>query len=113
MAKIRVIKSMITGEPSDSQPPEAFGGTSSASVAQQEGAMLALANEQQTGRSKKRPRKDQTELNLVDEDSAEHASTELGDQTEQPLSGPSKSTTSLPVWAPEIKYGGRAVSTAD
>ncbi|GMQ02459.1 hypothetical protein CsSME_00048675 [Camellia sinensis var. sinensis] len=113
MAKIRAIKSMITGEPSGSQPLEASGGTSSTPVRQKKGAVLALASEQPTGRSKKRPRKDQTELHLVDEDSTEHASTELGDQTEQPLIGPSKSPTSPPVWVSEIKYNGRPVSAAN
>ncbi|GMP22291.1 hypothetical protein CsSME_00000373 [Camellia sinensis var. sinensis] len=68
MAKIRVIKSMITGEVSDSQPSEATGGTSSMLVVQEEGAVLALASEQATGRSKKRLRKNLTEQHLADED---------------------------------------------
>ncbi|GMP25228.1 hypothetical protein CsSME_00002193 [Camellia sinensis var. sinensis] len=60
MAKIWAIKSMITGEPGDSQPPEVSGGTSSTPAEQREGAVLALASEHPIGRSKKRPRKDQT-----------------------------------------------------
>ncbi|GMQ07593.1 hypothetical protein CsSME_00051727 [Camellia sinensis var. sinensis] len=113
MAKIRAIKSMITGELGDSQPPEVSGGTSSTPAEQKEGAVLALGSEHPTGRSKKRPRKDQTGQQLVDENSTEHASAELGDQTEQLLNGPSKTPTPPPVWAPEIKYKGRAVFEAD
>ncbi|GMP39076.1 hypothetical protein CsSME_00010054 [Camellia sinensis var. sinensis] len=113
MAKIRAIKSLITGEESESQPLEATGGTSSTPAEQKEGSALALASEQPAGRSKKRPRKDQIGQHLIDEDSTEHVSTELGDQTEQQPIGPSKSPTSPPVWAPEIKYKGRAVSSAD
>ena len=49
MAKIRAIKSMITGEASDSQPPKAAGGTSSTPAVQEEGVVLALASEQAAG----------------------------------------------------------------
>ncbi|GMP57813.1 hypothetical protein CsSME_00021732 [Camellia sinensis var. sinensis] len=113
MAKIRAIKSMITGEASDSQPPEAAGETSSTPAAQGEGAVLALASEQAVGRSKKRLRKDKAEQHLTDEDSTEHASTDLGDQTEQPITGPSKRSSAPPVWLPELSYKGRAVCTTD
>ncbi|GMP76914.1 hypothetical protein CsSME_00033385 [Camellia sinensis var. sinensis] len=113
MAKIRAIKSMITGKASDSQPPEAAGGTSSTPAAQGEGAVLALASEQAVGRSKKRSRKDKAEQNLADKDSTVHASTDLGDQTEQPITGPSKRSSAPPVWLPKLSYKGRAVSIAD
>ncbi|XP_028057312.1 uncharacterized protein LOC114261275 [Camellia sinensis] len=113
MAKIRAIKSMITGKASDSQPPEAAGGTSSTPAAQGEGAVLALASEQAVGRSKKRSRKDKAEQNLADKDSTVHASTDLGDQTEQPITGPSKRSSAPPVWSPKLSYKGRAVSIAD
>ncbi|GMP84860.1 hypothetical protein CsSME_00038223 [Camellia sinensis var. sinensis] len=79
MAKIRAIKSMITGEVGESQKPEETGGTSSTPAGQQEGAVLALASEQPAGRSKKRPRKEQTGPRLADEDSTDRVSTELGD----------------------------------
>ncbi|GMP84810.1 hypothetical protein CsSME_00038186 [Camellia sinensis var. sinensis] len=82
MAKIRVIKSMITGEEGLSQPPEATGGTSSTPAGQTEGAVFALASEQPAGRSKKRTRKEMTGQNLIDEDSTEVASIEPGDRTE-------------------------------
>ncbi|GMP72781.1 hypothetical protein CsSME_00030697 [Camellia sinensis var. sinensis] len=97
MAKIRAIKSMITGEASESQPPEASGGTSSMPVAPEKGAVLALASEQATGQSKKRQRKDMTGQHLADEDSTEQASTDLGDQTAQLISGPSKQPNAPPV----------------
>ncbi|GMP35149.1 hypothetical protein CsSME_00007720 [Camellia sinensis var. sinensis] len=115
MAKIRAIKLMITGEKGESQPPEATGGTSSTPAGQTEGAVLALASEQPAGRSKKRTRKEMTGQNLVDEDSTEVASTEQGDRTEQPLAGKSKGKdpATPPVWAPEFKYQGRAVSSED
>ncbi|XP_028065784.1 uncharacterized protein LOC114268763 [Camellia sinensis] len=113
MAKIRVIKSMITGEEGGSQPLQATGGTSSTPAGQIEGAVLALASEQAAGRSKKRQRKDRSGQQLVDEDSAEHASTELGDQTDQRLPGPSQSPATPSVWAPEYKYQGRAITAAD
>ncbi|GMP51934.1 hypothetical protein CsSME_00017965 [Camellia sinensis var. sinensis] len=115
MAKIRAIKSMITGEEGESQPPEVTGGTSSTPAGQTKGAVLALASEQPAGRSKKMKRKEMTGQNLVDEDSTEVASTETGDRTEQPLAGKSKGkgpATPL-VWAPEFKYQGRAVSFED
>ncbi|GMP60067.1 hypothetical protein CsSME_00023087 [Camellia sinensis var. sinensis] len=111
--KFQAIKSMITGEPSDSQPPGASGGTSSTLTGQKEGVVLALASEQPVGRSKKRPRKDLAGQHLVDEDSTEQALTDLGDQTEQQISGPSKSPSAPPVWSPEFNYKGRAVSAAD
>ncbi|GMP83763.1 hypothetical protein CsSME_00037559 [Camellia sinensis var. sinensis] len=95
MEKIRAIKSMITGEPSDSQPPGASRGTSSTPAGQKEGAMLVLANEQPAGQSKKRPRKDLAGQHLVDEDSTKPASTDLGDQTEQQINGPSKSPSAV------------------
>ncbi|XP_028096449.1 uncharacterized protein LOC114296358 [Camellia sinensis] len=96
MAKIRAIKSIITGEEGESQPPEATEGTSSAPAGQKKSAVLALASEQPAGRSKKRPRKDPAGQSLADEDSTELAATKLGDQTEQPLGGPSKSPSSPP-----------------
>ncbi|GMP82964.1 hypothetical protein CsSME_00037056 [Camellia sinensis var. sinensis] len=113
MAKIRAIKSMIIGEEGESQILEATGGTSSTPAGQQEGAVLALASEQPAGQSKKRQRKEQTGPRLADEDSTERVSTELGDQTEQPQTGRSKGPTTLPVWAPEFKYQGRAISAED
>ncbi|GMQ10457.1 hypothetical protein CsSME_00053451 [Camellia sinensis var. sinensis] len=113
MAKIRAIKSMITSEASDSQPLEASVGTSFIPVVQEEGAVMALASEQATGRSKKRPRKNQTEQHLADEDSTEHASIDLGDQTEQPIIEPSTGSSALPVWSPELSYKGWVVSTVD
>lgn len=113
MAKIRAIKSMIIREETETQQPKATGRTSSALAGQTEGAVLALASEQPIGRSKKRPRKEQTGQHLVDEDSTEHASTELGDQTEQQISGPSQRPSASPVWSLEFKYNGRAVSEAD
>ncbi|GMP93199.1 hypothetical protein CsSME_00043141 [Camellia sinensis var. sinensis] len=113
MAKIRAIKSMITGEEGESQIPEATGGTSSTPAGQPEGAVLALASEQPAGLSKKWQRKEQIGPHLADEDSTDHVSTELGDQTEQPQTGRSKGPTTPPVWAPEFKYQGRAVSAED
>lgn len=50
---------------------------------------------------------------LADEDSTEQAPADLGYQTEQPISGPSKRLSAPPVWSPEFKYKGRAVSAAD
>ncbi|GMP69617.1 hypothetical protein CsSME_00028812 [Camellia sinensis var. sinensis] len=85
MAKIRAIKSMITGEPSDSQPPEAAEGTSFMPAVQDKGVVLALASEQVAGRSKKRPRRNPAEQHLANEESTEHASADLGNQTEQPI----------------------------
>ncbi|GMP47677.1 hypothetical protein CsSME_00015316 [Camellia sinensis var. sinensis] len=79
MAKIQAIKSMITGESSDSQPPEATRGTFSMPAVQEKGAVLALASEQVAGRSKKRSRRNPAEQHLADEDSTEHASADLGD----------------------------------
>ncbi|GMP88686.1 hypothetical protein CsSME_00040581 [Camellia sinensis var. sinensis] len=96
MSKIRAIKSMIIGEASESQPSEASRGTSSMLVAPEKGAVLALASEQATGRSKKRQRKDMARQHLADEDSTKQASTDLGDQTEQPISEPSKRPSALP-----------------
>ncbi|GMP49329.1 hypothetical protein CsSME_00016351 [Camellia sinensis var. sinensis] len=113
MAKIQAIKSMITGEASDSQPSEASGGTSSTPAVQEEGAVLALVSKQAAGWLKKRPRKNQAEQHLADEDSTEHASTDLGDQTEQPITGPSTRSNAPLVWSPELSYKGRAVFTAD
>ncbi|GMP26804.1 hypothetical protein CsSME_00003091 [Camellia sinensis var. sinensis] len=104
---------MITGESSDSQPPETAGGQSSTPAVQKKGAVLALASEQATGRSKKRPRKDQAEQHLVDEDSTEHPSTDLGEQTDQLITEPSVRSSAPPVWSLEMKYKGRAVITAD
>ncbi|GMP72865.1 hypothetical protein CsSME_00030758 [Camellia sinensis var. sinensis] len=71
MAKIRAIKSMITGEASESQPLEASRGTTSTLVAPEKGVVLALASEQAAGWSKKRERKDMAEQHLADEDSTE------------------------------------------
>ncbi|XP_028108415.1 uncharacterized protein LOC114307223 [Camellia sinensis] len=113
MAKIRAIKSMITGEEGESQEPEVTGGTSFTPTGQQEGTVLALVSKQPAGRSKKRLRKEQTGPRLADEDSTDHVSTELGDQTEQPQTDKSKGPATPPVWAPEFKYQGRAVSAED
>ncbi|XP_028053165.1 uncharacterized protein LOC114257583 [Camellia sinensis] len=96
MAKIKAIKSMITGEEGESQKPEATGGTSSTPAGQQEGAVLALASEQPAGRSKKWPRKEQTGPRLADKDSTDRVSIELGDQTEQPQTGKSKGPATPP-----------------
>ncbi|GMP82669.1 hypothetical protein CsSME_00036875 [Camellia sinensis var. sinensis] len=112
MAKIKAIKSLITGEEDESQKLEAVMGTSSTPAVQQEGAVLALASEQPAGRSKKRPRNEQTGPCLADEDSTDRVSTELGNQTEQPRTGKSKGQAP-PIWAPEFKYQGRAVSAED
>ncbi|GMP43696.1 hypothetical protein CsSME_00012960 [Camellia sinensis var. sinensis] len=70
MAKMRVIKSMITGEP-NSQPAKAAGDQSSVPNIPYKRPVLALASEQATGQSKKRSRSAQTEQNLVNEDSVE------------------------------------------
>lgn len=78
MAKIWAIKSMITGEPSDSQLPEAAGGTSSTPAVQDKGAVLALTNEQAAGQSMKRSRRGQSKQHLVDEDSIENPFVDLG-----------------------------------
>ncbi|GMP50132.1 hypothetical protein CsSME_00016871 [Camellia sinensis var. sinensis] len=112
MAKIKAIKSLITGEEDEPQNVEAIGGTSSAPPVQGDGAVLALASEQPAGRSKKRPRNEKIGPRLADEDSTDHISTELGDQTEQPRASKSKGPAP-PVWAPEFKYQGRAVSAED
>ncbi|GMP63595.1 hypothetical protein CsSME_00025226 [Camellia sinensis var. sinensis] len=101
MAKIRAIKSMITGEVSDFQPPEASGGTSSTPVVL---CWLWPANKLPAN---------QTDQHLADKDSTEHASTDLGDQTEQPLTRPSALSSAPTVWSPEFTYKGRAVSAAD
>ncbi|GMP40086.1 hypothetical protein CsSME_00010663 [Camellia sinensis var. sinensis] len=113
MAKIRAIKSMITGEQNDSQPPEATGGTSSNPAMQAKETVLALASDQGATRFKKRSRKDSAEQHLADEDSAEHASVDLGDQTEQPSAEPSTRSSAHLVWSPEVTYKDRAVSSAD
>ncbi|GMP85321.1 hypothetical protein CsSME_00038526 [Camellia sinensis var. sinensis] len=78
MAKIRAIKYMITGEPRNSQLDEMIGGQISR-PAVQEGPVLALASEAAAGRSKKRPRNEQTEQHLVNKDSAKLSSTEHGE----------------------------------
>lgn len=109
MEKIRAIKSMITGEEGESQPLEATGGTSSTPTGQTE-VVLALASEQPVGRPKKRSMKEKSRQNLIDE-----ASTELGDQTEQPQAGKTKGKgpATPPVWTPEFTYQGRPVSAED
>ena len=84
MATIRAIKSMITGAEGESPRAEATEGASSAPAGQKKSAVLALANEQPSGRSKKRPRKDPAGQSLADGDSTELDATELRDQTEQP-----------------------------
>ncbi|GMP88145.1 hypothetical protein CsSME_00040227 [Camellia sinensis var. sinensis] len=112
MAKIRAIKSLITGEEDEPQNQEATGGTSSIPAVQGDGVVPALASEQPAGRSKKRPRNEKIGPCLADEDSTDHIPTELGDQTEQPRTSKSKGPAP-PVWAPKFKYQGRAVSVED
>ncbi|GMQ01044.1 hypothetical protein CsSME_00047838 [Camellia sinensis var. sinensis] len=113
MAKIWAIESMITGEPSDSQPSKIAREQSFTPAVQEKGAVLALANEQAAGRSKKWPRKDQVEQHFVDEDSTEHLTTDLGEQTNQPITEPFARSSAPPVWSLEMKYKGQAVTTVD
>ncbi|GMP50907.1 hypothetical protein CsSME_00017331 [Camellia sinensis var. sinensis] len=97
MEKIRTIKSMITGEPSDSQLAEMTHGQSFQQATQESSPVLALASEQSVGRLKKRQRWASTEQRLVDEDSTELPSANQGEQTEQSLGELSTRFTSSPV----------------